>query len=71
MFSSLVSLSTKSPLVPPFGNTNRVKVRNEVNTELNGLLCPVSLGDASFWPSTLVNIFLQDSHEPLKGEHVV
>jgi hypothetical protein len=57
--------------MPLFRNTNRVEVRNKINAELNDLLCSIALSDASFRSSTVVNIFLQDSNEPLKGEHVV
>ena len=39
-------------------NTNRLKVRNKVNTKLNDLLCSIALRDASFWPSTVMDIFL-------------
>jgi hypothetical protein len=42
-----------------------------MNAKLNDLLYSIALGDASFWSSMTVNIFLQDSHEPLKGEHAV
>ena len=30
----------------------------------------MALRDASFWPSTVMNIFLQDSHEPFKGHEI-
>ena len=57
--------------MPRFRNTNQLKVRNKVNKKLNDLLIFMALGDASFWPSTVMNILLSDSHEPLKGEHIV
>ena len=52
------AFSIQSALMPRFRNTNRLKVRNKVNTKLNDLLIFMALGDASFWPSTVMNIFL-------------
>jgi len=54
-----------------FRNANRVKVWNKVNTKLYDQLRAIALGDASFSPRAAVNIFLQNTHEPLEGEHGV
>jgi hypothetical protein len=44
--------------MPQLRKTNWLKVRNKVNTKLNDLLCSIALGDASFWPNTVMNIIL-------------
>ena len=65
------ALSIQSPLIPRFRNPNRFKIINKINTKVNNLLCSVRTGDASLWMSTVTNTFLQYTHEPLEGKHVV
>ena len=54
----LRAFSTQSPLIPRFRETYLLKARIEVNTKPNDILCLMAHGDASFWPSTVTDIFL-------------
>lgn len=46
--------------MPRLRNTNRLNVRNKVNTKLNALLYFVALEDAFIWPSTVTDSKLEN-----------